>query len=75
MSKEALDELDKTLDQIFEENQAKLPESERVPLKGQTCSVQADGFTCTRAPHGVGDHVAHGRLGVIIKRWPQGGVA
>ena len=68
MSKEALDELDKTLDQIFEENQAKLPEAERV-APHETCSVSADGYTCTRAPHTGGDHIAHGRLGVILKRW------
>lgn len=69
MSKEALDELDKTLNDLFRSNQAKLPEAERANLV-DTCSVKADGWFCTRAPHESGDHIAHGRLGTVVQRWP-----
>lgn len=69
MSK-ARDELDATLDRLFDENQAKLlPEERCAATVNDMCLARGDGYTCTRARGHAGDHVAHGRLGYIGHRW------
>ena len=56
-------------DKLFEANQTRLPVEDRAAEAGPTCSARAEGWTCTKGPHTSGDHVAHGRLGLVVKRW------
>jgi hypothetical protein len=58
--------MDKTISEIFNENQAKLPEEKRC-ARGKCCSViNNDGYSCTLLKGHKGVHVAHGILGDII---------
>jgi hypothetical protein len=61
------DEYDKTLDRMFRENMAKLPEADRMPENfDDCCMVKFDGYRCTLPKGHSGEHKAHGRLGYIV---------
>lgn len=62
-------DLDKTLDRLFDQNQAKLPVEDRCATHGQMCLAQDDGYKCTKPKGHCGEHIAHGRLGYIGHRW------
>jgi hypothetical protein len=66
-----MDEMTKARYEIFKENQAKLPEQDRVaPPRVDLCTAKSDdGFSCTKASHTEGDHIAHGMLGTVLFRW------
>lgn len=71
MSETAKAELEDTRDRMFNENQAKLAPELRCVMGAKWCEEDDEGYTCTCAVGHVGDHAAHGRLGIIVHRWPR----
>lgn len=68
MSVRAKLEFDKVLKDMFREEQLNLPEEDRCG-SGNCCFSESDGFRCTKDIGHSGDHIAHGTLGEVVKRW------
>lgn len=68
-----MDALEKVLDEMFAENQAKLPHSERcAATKSEMCKQTShNSYTCTLPKGHAGEHIAHGSLGFVVWRWPN----
>lgn len=62
--------MEDTLNQMFEEANAKLPKQEQC-WRFHPCCSEHDGYACTAERGHLGDHVAQGRIGYILARWPQ----
>lgn len=64
---ETLMTLDNSLKQVFEENQAELPEHQRIGRP--FCMDEHHGIKCTRQKGHTGNHVACGADGGFVAEW------
>lgn len=64
-------DFNETLNEMFAEAQAKLPPEDRCACWSgvEMCKDPYDGYKCTKATGHKGKHMAHGRLGEVIKIW------
>lgn len=51
--------------------EAQPPEDRWTPGSPCCTAQDPDGYGCTKDLGHAGDHVAHGILGQVIRRWPQ----
>lgn len=70
MSQHAKEMLDLAIDRMFHDAQQALPIEQRCAhTKAAMCTSDHDGYHCTLVKGHTCSHVAHGRLGDVLRRW------
>lgn len=69
MTQQAFDEFEQIKQNLFNENQAKLPVEDRMGIP--MCDANHDNWRCTKKEGHTGEHISHGILGYIHFRWTE----